>query len=97
MAILIVVGGFSYRSILVSAESSKWVEHTRDTLKNIQMMRLSMETLSSGLRGYIISGREAYLDNYKVGQTGLEPLQWTVLDMTADNPAQQARVAALEG
>ncbi|MFZ0847168.1 MAG: PAS domain S-box protein [Pseudolabrys sp.] len=97
MAILIVVGGFSYRNILVSDESSKWVEHTRDTLKNIQMLRLSMETLSSGLRGYIISGREAYLDNYKAAKQGIEPLRLALLDLTADNPAQQFRVAALGG
>lgn len=97
LAILIVVGGFSYRNILVSDESSKWVEHTRDTLKNIQMLRLSMETLSSGLRGYIISGREAYLDNYKAAKQGIEPLRLALLDLTADNPAQQFRVAALGG
>ena len=97
LAILIVVGGFSYRNILVSDESSKWVEHTRDTLKNIQMLRLSMETLSSGLRGYIISGREAYLDNYKAAKQGIEPLRLALLDLTADNPAQQSRVAALGG
>jgi PAS domain S-box-containing protein len=95
-AILIIVGGFSYRNINMSAESDKWVQHTRDVLTNIQSMRQSMETLSSGLRGYIISGRESYLENYDAAKQGLDPLQQAVRALTLDNPAQQARVAALD-
>jgi PAS domain S-box-containing protein len=93
---LVVVGGFSYRSIAITQKSGQWVEHTRDVLKNIQLMRLAMETLSSGLRGYIISGREAYLANYQAAKLDIEPYRLAVRDLTVDNPQQQFRVAALD-
>ena len=32
IAILLVVGGFSYRSMAVSAESDRWVRHTYEVL-----------------------------------------------------------------
>jgi PAS domain S-box-containing protein len=95
-AALVVVGSFSYRSITITQKSGLWVEHTRDVLKNIQLMRLAMETLSSGLRGYIISGREAYLANYQAAKLDIEPYRLAVRDLTVDNPQQQLRIAALD-
>jgi PAS domain S-box-containing protein len=96
MAVLLVVGVFSYRSIVVSDESARWVEHTRDVLKNIHLMRYSMETLASGVRGFALTGKESYLDSYRAGMTGVEKYMRMVRELTADNPEQQTRMLSLD-
>src|ERR1700730_14802725 len=53
-AILLFVGALSYRSVLQSSERNDWVAHTRDVLENIHSVRLSMETMASGVRGFAL-------------------------------------------
>jgi PAS domain S-box-containing protein len=96
VAVLLVVGAFSYRSIVASNESTRWVEHTRDVLKNIQLMRYSMETVASGIRGFALTGKESYLDHYRAGLAGVEQYGRIVRDLTVDNPTQQLRLLTLD-
>jgi PAS domain S-box-containing protein len=94
--ILLIVGAFSYRSIVVSGESARWVEHTRDVLKNIQVMRYSMETVASGIRGFALTGKEIYLENFHAGMADVERYEQVVRDLTVDNPGQQQRLLSLD-
>jgi signal transduction histidine kinase len=97
IAVLLIVGAFSYRSIVVSDESTRWVEHTRDVLKNIQQMRYSMETVASNIRDFALTGKESYLDNYRTGMADVEQYAQVVRDLTVDNPGQHARSSTLDG
>jgi PAS domain S-box-containing protein len=96
MAILLVVGGLSYRSIVASRESNGWVQHTHEVLENLQELQLAMETITSSVRGYVLIGDESYLDRYRTARLSLEQHEAAVRDLTVDNPAQQARIPALE-
>ena len=94
--ILLVTGVFSYRSIVASGQSSVSVDHTRDVLKNLQLMRLEMETAASGIRGYLITGKEAYLETYNSGKSAAKYYGAVVRSLTADNPVQQLSLASSE-
>src|SRR3954453_12670654 len=39
---LFVVGALSYRTIVVSGESDRWVEHTQEVLENLKSLQFEM-------------------------------------------------------
>jgi CHASE3 domain sensor protein len=96
IAILLVVGGLSYRSIVVSRESSGWVQHTHEVLENLQDLQFAMESIASSIRGYSLTGDERYLDPYSAAKLGLTKYTAAVRDLTRDNPEQQSRIQILE-
>jgi PAS domain S-box-containing protein len=96
LAILLVVGGFSYRSIVVSSESDRWVRHTHEVLENLQELQLAMETVASSIRGYVLTGEESYLDAYRAGRLSLEQHAAAIGNLTVDNPEQQRKIPVLE-
>ena len=96
MTLLAFVGAFSHRSIAESNESARWVTHSRDVLKSIQLLRYSMEALTSNIRGFLITGSDAYLKTYHANLANLEQQKRDVRNLTADNFEQQRRLSALE-
>ena len=73
--ILLVVGAVSYRSIVMSSESNRWVWHTHQVLENLQKLVSGMATVESSDRGFALTGEESYLDLYraKCAEHGTEP------------------------
>jgi signal transduction histidine kinase len=96
MALLVFVGAFSYRSITESNESARWVTHSRDVLKSIQLLRYSMEALTSNIRGFLITGNDSFLVTYRANLAALEQQRRDVRDLTADNLEQQRKLPAIE-
>ena len=96
IAILLGVGALSYRIIVVSSESDRWVEHTHEVLKTIDLTHLSMEFMASSVRGFVITGDESYFDNYRAEVSALEQHVADLRNLTADNPLQLRRASLLE-
>jgi CHASE3 domain sensor protein len=96
VAILLFVGTFSFRSIIRSTESDRWVQHTHEVLDQLQELRVAMETISSSVRGFAVTGNESYLEPYHAGLLSVERHTAAVRDLTADNPLQQLRLSILE-
>jgi signal transduction histidine kinase len=96
VAILLVVGALSYRSIVASRESSDWVQHTHAVLENLHDLQFAMECVASSIRGYSLTGDERYLDPYRIAKLGLAKYTAAVRDLTRDNPDQQRRIQILE-
>ncbi len=66
----------------------KWVEHTHKVLEkssNIEAAAVDMET---GMRGYLLAGKEDFLDPYKGGGTRFENYIDELSETVNDNPAQ---------
>ena len=96
VAILLVVGGLSYRSIVVTAEGARWVEHTHEVLENLQELQFAAETVASSVREYDLTGAESYLEPYRTGRLNVEQRTAAIRDLTEDNPEQQRRILILE-
>ncbi len=94
--VLLGVGALSYRVIIVSGESSRWLEHTRDVLKTINLTHLSMEFMASSVRGFAITGNESYFAIYRAEILALKRHVADLRALTADNPEQLRRVSRLE-
>src|SRR5271155_956023 len=61
---LLVVGAISYRGMVVSSESDRWVRHTHEVLENLQDLRSAMDSVESSYRGFALTGNESCLESY---------------------------------
>ena len=69
-----------------------WVEHTdRVTRDASEMQRLSID-LETGMRGYLISGDETFLQPYESAQPRLAAGMVALRKLVGDNPAQVDRL-----
>ncbi|MCG8615776.1 MAG: CHASE3 domain-containing protein [Desulfobacterales bacterium] len=96
LALLILIAGVTLFNINAMVDSNKWVEHTHKVLgqaKNIIGSAVDMET---GMRGYLLAGKEEFLAPYQGGEkatyAAIESLQHTV----SDNPGQVARLGEVQ-
>jgi signal transduction histidine kinase len=97
IVILLVVGAFSYRSMVESSASDRWVRHTHEVLENIQALLAAVEDVESSSRGFALAGEDSFLDTYRSSISNAEQREATLRTLTADNPEQQDRLSTLEG
>src|ERR1700676_4871619 len=92
-----VVAAISYRSMIASTESDRWVRHTHEVLEKLQNLLSAMESIESSYRGFVLTGKESYLESYGASILGVEQGEATVRNLTADNPKQVILIPTLEG
>ena len=90
---LLVVGAISYRGMLVSSESDRWVRHTHEVLQDLLS---AMQSMESSYRGFVLTDQESYLQSYRASIVSADQDEATVRNLTADNSEQQRRLPALE-
>ena len=74
----------------------QWVGHTDRVLNNVNdAMKLSVD-LETGMRGYLLSGDEHFLDPYEVAKPRIAVALDTLLELTADNPVQTDRLHKIQ-
>ena len=93
---LLAVGAVSYRGVLVSAESDRWVRHTHEVLENTQNLDSAVQSLESGYRGFVLTGSASYLDAYRTNILTAQHDVAMIRDLTVDNLEQQRRIPVLE-
>lgn len=96
LSLLVVLGATSLFSIDKIVTSNKSVEHTFNVLENSAAIVGSAVDMETGMRGYLLSGKEGFLTPYNNGEkatySGIKQLSITV----SDNPAQVARLAEMK-
>jgi PAS domain S-box-containing protein len=93
---LLAVGVFSYRAMLASGESDRWVRHTHEVLDNLKNLFSAMENMETNYQGFVLTGNEACLEHYQANIVRAEQNQKTLRALAADNPNQRRQFAALE-
>jgi diguanylate cyclase (GGDEF)-like protein/PAS domain S-box-containing protein len=93
---LVAVGTISYRAVIASSESDRWVTHTYEVLTNLNELLAATHSLGSSDRGFALTGDESYLQSYRLDIADATKAVRAVRDLTADNPAQQQRLPTLE-
>lgn len=74
----------------------QWVEHTDRVINNAnEAVKLTVD-LETGMRGYLLSGDEHFLDPYEIAKPRIEVALNTLLELTADNPVQTDRLRRLQ-
>jgi methyl-accepting chemotaxis protein len=76
-------------------DTVKWNVHTYGVLQESDRMLLSMVNIETGLRGFVASGDEKFLEPFNQGQKDFKMHHDKLKSLTSDNPAQQGRLDKL--
>lgn len=96
LALILVIAGIAVYGLSTTQRIAGWVEHTNDVLKKSESIVAAAVDMETGMRGYLLAGKESFLDPYKSGQklaySRIADLQKTV----SDNPRQVKRLGEVE-
>jgi PAS domain S-box-containing protein len=93
---LLAVGAVSYRGMVVSAESDRWVRHTHEVIENLQDLRSAMDGVEAGVGGFVLTGNDSYIESCHANMVTARRRQAMVGSLTADNRLQQKQIPNLE-
>ena len=74
----------------------QWVEHTDRVINNLNESSKLTVDLETGMRGYLITGDEHFLDPYEVAKPRIIADLRNLQELVADNPQQVDRLKRLE-
>lgn len=94
--ILVTVAVVSFKNSEKLLDTNKWVNHTHEVITEFEQVLNATIDGETGVRGYVITGNETYLDNYTsakaLSQQHLDKLR----DLTIDNQQQQQNLRLLQ-
>ena len=95
LGLMAIVSMVVYSSINSLVDSSKWVNHTYEVIRNAETVGAAMVDMETGQRGFMVAGADEYLEPYNNGQKVFDKLIIKGQELTSDNPAQVERWQAI--
>jgi two-component system sensor histidine kinase/response regulator len=89
------IGLIEYRSSRL-VESTRWVAHTQQVIAEVERIGSLVKDAETGQRGFILTGRQDFLETYLIARSDLDGLVEAVKTLTANNPLQQGRIPLLD-
>ncbi len=90
IAILVVLSLTVYMGVSSLLYNFKWVNHTHKVLSDASRIEAAAVDMETGMRGFLLAGKEEFLEPYNVGQNKFYK-QIDALSITvSDNPSQVA-------
>ncbi|WP_159799367.1 response regulator [Flavobacterium sp. MK4S-17] len=96
MLILIISSAASFLSISSLLKSNGLVNHTQEVIYNLNEATSVMVDAQTGMRGFLITGREDILERYKDSESRTDLFLDNLRNFTTDNAAQQNSLNELE-
>ncbi|MDM8552242.1 CHASE3 domain-containing protein [Desulfobacterales bacterium HSG2] len=96
---LIFLAGFgilSISSIRSLLSTSEWVDHTHTVIRDALKITGSAVDMETGMRGFLLAGKENFLEPYKSGEESLYNGILSLKKMVSDNPRQVRRLDEVE-
>lgn len=93
--VLLLIATVSYRTTEALIKNDEWVAHTHEVRYQLAELFTQLKDAETGQRGYIITGDETYLEPYTEALANVGATLAQLRRLTADNPGQQQRLAAL--
>ncbi|MES2591597.1 MAG: CHASE3 domain-containing protein [Bacteroidota bacterium] len=97
LLILLSLSFFSYHFFQNSTEDAKWVAHTHTVLETSKDLLSNLKDAETGMRGYVITGNEKFLEPYTVSVAQNSALLSRMKNLVDDNPKQLERYIEAEG
>jgi methyl-accepting chemotaxis protein len=91
-----VVCAVAYHATTELVDSADWVNHTYQVKAGLSQLLAAMTDAETGQRGFILTGREEYLQPYDSASRVAEEYVQNLRQLTSDNPNQRPRLAALQ-
>jgi signal transduction histidine kinase len=96
LAILILIGMLSYRSMLQNDEDRQWVTHTHRVLEQVDAVETDLLNAETGERGFILTGEPSFLDPYNNALAHVNQDVAELRRLTTDNSARQQAIDRVE-
>jgi CheY-like chemotaxis protein/CHASE3 domain sensor protein len=93
---VIVIAFFGYRSLDNEAVSAALTTHTLEVMQRIDGLLSSLKDAETGQRGYLLTGREGYLEPYNNARADIPGEFQQLRRLTANNPHQQELLSQIE-
>ncbi len=71
-----------------TADSNEWIEHTYQVIIQANSILASAVDMETGMRGYLLAGKDEFLDPYNQGEKQFEEKLAALQTVVNDNPAQ---------
>ncbi len=95
LALLVANGMVTFRNLATIVASQRWTDHTHEVVTLLERTISTLKDAELGQRGYLLTGDLEELAPYRQATGAIDPLLDRLQGLTADNPGQQARIAAL--
>src|SRR4029079_16272799 len=96
LAILLINALISYRATRTLIDQEQLINHTHTVLAELEGTLSAVKDAETGVRGFIITGDESYLETYHTAMVEIPERLDRLRELTADNANQQARIPVLE-
>jgi len=96
LAALLCLGFISYRTITQLIHTQDMVAHTHEVIATLESGLANLTDAETAQRGYLLTGDEQFADDSQKAQRQVASWINRLRRLTADNPAQQQRLAELE-
>jgi len=94
-ALASVATAVTLKVIRVQANNVDWVSHTLEVRQKLAVFRATVRGAGSGLRVYLLTHTDSYLDSYREAVTAIPTELHELQQLTVDNPVQQVNLAKL--
>ncbi len=96
LVLIAILSTVTYSSIKSMIHTSHWVEHTHKVIGVGKVVSGSMVDMETGLRGFLVTGDENYLEPYIKGNVIFDKYIKKGAKLTDDNPTQVKRWKEVE-
>ena len=96
VTILLSIAIVSYGSIKAVEDRTRWVEHTHEVLQSLEELISQYDRARNAEKSFILSGGMVDRDEFDSARTCLPDKLDGLMRLTADNPRQQSRLAAMQ-
>ncbi len=96
VAVLIGSAVINSMNVLRLYRDNQFVAHTHEVLATLEGILSQAKDAEAGQRGFVITGREAYLEPYESSRTQIQVMMQRLRTMTTDNAELQARLPEVQ-
>jgi PAS domain S-box-containing protein len=76
-------------------DAAQWVDHTDQVITQAHAIQELLIDQETGLRGYVITGEQDFLEPYRRAQTSISPTLGVLASLVSDTPTQQELIGAI--
>lgn len=91
----LISGTVAYLNVKVLRDDSQKIFHSHTVIIAMRDLLSSVQDAETGQRGYLLTGKDKYLDPYNAALAEVAARFDTIATLTGDNPDQQARMQPL--
>jgi CheY-like chemotaxis protein/CHASE3 domain sensor protein len=96
IATVVLIAFFGYHSLDDQAESTALTQHTLEVMQRVDGLLSSLKDAETGQRGYLLTGRESYLEPYDNARANIPGQLQQLRRLTANSPRQQEELSQIQ-